>query len=305
VAGRSVASPRTPSPSRPAGSWPRARPAAPSPPGPATCSRWFCRTSRIEPDAVVEAAAALDADRLAHRDLHAAHVVAVPHRLEQGVREAEHQQVLDALLAEVVVDAEDALLGEHAVQGVVQLLRAGESRPNGFSTTIRPRSLSPTDASSRRPWGTSTVGSPCRTRRACCRVLVEGEAQRLPGGRIGVVALDQVEPLHQRLDRRGLGVGDRLQDRVVRVLAERLVGPVAAGHADHGDLRRCRGARAGTARGTACAWRGRRWRRTARARRRWAGRRCSSTVSLRQFVVAAELRSHRGEHLVGDVAAFA
>jgi hypothetical protein len=32
-----------------------------------------------------------------------------------------------------------------------------------------------------------------------------------------------------------VGVGDRLQDRVVRVLAERLVGPVAAGHTDHGD----------------------------------------------------------------------
>ena len=36
------------------------------------------------------------------------------------------KQVFDALLAEVVVDAEDALLGEHGVQRGVQLDGAGE-----------------------------------------------------------------------------------------------------------------------------------------------------------------------------------
>ena len=107
------------------------------------------------PDALVEAAPPLDADRLGHRDLHAAHVVPVPDRLEQHVREPEHEEVLDRLLAEVVVDAEDALLGEDARAASCSARSADcRSRPNGFSTTIRPRSLSPTDASA-----SATVGN--------------------------------------------------------------------------------------------------------------------------------------------------
>jgi hypothetical protein len=64
-------------------------------------------------DAVVVAGAAADADVLGHRDLHVVDVVAVPDRLEHGVAEPERQDVLHRLLAEVVVDAEDRLLGEH------------------------------------------------------------------------------------------------------------------------------------------------------------------------------------------------
>ncbi len=106
-------------------------------------------------DPVVERATTLDADGLRHRDLHAAHVVAVPDRLEQRVGEAEHEEVLDALLAEVVVDAEDAVLGEH--------LRAASRSargpmPDRARTASRPRSgrasLSPTDASD-----SATVGN--------------------------------------------------------------------------------------------------------------------------------------------------
>ena len=111
------------------------------------------------PDRVVERPAALDPDALGHRDLHAAHVVAVPHRLEQGVREPEDQQVLDALLAEVVVDAEDAVLGEHLVQDVAFSSSAeARSRPNGFSTTMRPLVLSPTSASERATSGNADGG---------------------------------------------------------------------------------------------------------------------------------------------------
>ena len=57
-----------------------------------------------------------DAEALGHRDLHVLDVVAVPDRLEERVGEAEVEDVLHRLLAEVVVDAEDALLGEDAVQ---------------------------------------------------------------------------------------------------------------------------------------------------------------------------------------------
>ena len=61
---------------------------------------------------VVVAGAGADADVLGGRDLDAVDVVAVPQRLEHAVGEAERQHVLDRLLAEVVVDAEDLGLVE-------------------------------------------------------------------------------------------------------------------------------------------------------------------------------------------------
>ena len=51
--------------------------------------------------------------------------MAVPGRFEQRVREAEVQQVLDGLFAQVVVDAIDRRLGEHRVDRVVEHPRAG------------------------------------------------------------------------------------------------------------------------------------------------------------------------------------
>ena len=64
------------------------------------------------PGLLVEPPPALHAEVLRHRDLHAADVVAVPDRLQKRVGEPEVQEVLDRLLAEVVVDAEDRPLGE-------------------------------------------------------------------------------------------------------------------------------------------------------------------------------------------------
>ena len=79
-------------------------------------------------DLFVEATATLHAEVLGHRDLHLPDVVAVPDRLEERVREAEVDDVLRGFLAEVVVDAEDARLGEHRVEHPVQLLRRLEDR---------------------------------------------------------------------------------------------------------------------------------------------------------------------------------
>ena len=56
--------------------------------------------------------ATLDADLLGHGDLHMVDVLAVPQRLEDPVGEPEHEQVLNGLLAEVVVDAIDLLFDE-------------------------------------------------------------------------------------------------------------------------------------------------------------------------------------------------
>ena len=73
------------------------------------------------PGLVVVARAAADADVLGGGDLHVVDVVAVPQRLEHAVGEAERQHVLDGLLAEVVVDAEDLRLVEDAQHARVQL----------------------------------------------------------------------------------------------------------------------------------------------------------------------------------------
>ena len=68
------------------------------------------------PDGVVEVAAVGDAEVLGHGDLHAVDVVAVPHRLEHRVREAQVEDLLEAHLAEVVVDPEDLRLVDVLVQ---------------------------------------------------------------------------------------------------------------------------------------------------------------------------------------------
>ena len=75
---------------------------------------------------LVERAAALDADRLGHRDLHVVDVAAVPDGLEDAVAEPEDQQVADRLLAEVVVDAVDLLLAEDLADLAVEADRRVE-----------------------------------------------------------------------------------------------------------------------------------------------------------------------------------
>ena len=84
------------------------------------------------PRLLVVARAVLDADRLGHGDLHVVDVLAVPERLEERVGEAEHQDVLDGLLAEVVVDAVDLPLGEQRAQAAAQRPRRGEVAAEGL-----------------------------------------------------------------------------------------------------------------------------------------------------------------------------
>ncbi len=75
---------------------------------------------------VVIAPAALHPHRLADGDLHVLDGDLVPQRLEQGVGEAQGQEVLDRLLAQIVVDAEDLALAESAAEGVVDHLAGGQ-----------------------------------------------------------------------------------------------------------------------------------------------------------------------------------
>ena len=59
-------------------------------------------------------------------------MVAVPDRLEQRVREAQRQQVLDRLLAQVVVDAEDVVGAEDGVDQLVELAAGGQVLAEGL-----------------------------------------------------------------------------------------------------------------------------------------------------------------------------
>jgi hypothetical protein len=74
-------------------------------------------------DAVVVARAPADTDVLGHRDLHVVDVVGVPDRLVQLVGEAQGEDVLHRLLAEVVVDAEDRVGREGDLERGVELAR--------------------------------------------------------------------------------------------------------------------------------------------------------------------------------------
>ena len=75
---------------------------------------------------VVIAGAGFQADGLGHGDLDIVDIAARPGALEQGVGEAQHQEVLHRLLAEVMVDPVGAAFRQDAGDGVVDLARRGE-----------------------------------------------------------------------------------------------------------------------------------------------------------------------------------
>ena len=77
-------------------------------------------------DLVVVARARPDALLLGRGDEDRFDQVAIPHGFEQRVREPEGEDVLDGVLGQVVVDAEDLLLVERGSELRVQLSRRGE-----------------------------------------------------------------------------------------------------------------------------------------------------------------------------------
>ena len=84
------------------------------------------------PRAFVVAGPLFHSDRFSGRDLHAGDVVAVPDRFENGVGEAQHQDVLDRFLAQVVVDPEDLVFLCRALHHPVQLLGAAVIAAKGL-----------------------------------------------------------------------------------------------------------------------------------------------------------------------------
>ena len=75
---------------------------------------------------VIETAAVADAELLVDRDLDVIDVIAIPDRLEHAVGEAQHQDVLDGFLAEIMVDPVDLVLVDDLQQFAIQCLGRGE-----------------------------------------------------------------------------------------------------------------------------------------------------------------------------------
>ena len=71
------------------------------------------------PGVVVVAGARTDAFRFGDRNLHVIHMLLVEQRLEDAVGEPQHEDVLDGLLAQVVIDSKDLRLVEQCCDFVV------------------------------------------------------------------------------------------------------------------------------------------------------------------------------------------
>ena len=68
-------------------------------------------------------------------------VVAVPHRLENGVGKPQHENVLHGLLAQIVIDAVDLGLAKYGVHRVVQPASRLQVRAKGFFNHDPPRTI--------------------------------------------------------------------------------------------------------------------------------------------------------------------
>src|SRR4029077_4937686 len=124
---------------------------------------------------VVIPAAKLHAYFLGGRDLHRVDEVRVPHRLEYGVRESEREDVLDRLLAEVVVDPEDRVLVEDALENLVELA-CGLRIP-----AERLLDAEPVEAVARRERGGLQLLGDRLVRRRRRGAVVDAVAGRVPG----------------------------------------------------------------------------------------------------------------------------
>ena len=200
-------------------------------------------------DAVVVAGPAADADVLGHRDLHVVDEVGVPDRLEQLVGEAQRQDVLHRLLAEVVVDAEDRLGREDLGHDGVELLRALEvvterllhddAAPAVRVVLGQPVLLELADDVGEEPRRDREVEGVVAGRAALAVELLDGVLELGEGDVVGEVAGHEAEALRQLppdlLTKRRPRV---LAHGVVHDLGEVLVGPVAAGETGQREARR-------------------------------------------------------------------
>src|SRR6266540_4236505 len=191
---------------------------------------------------LVVARAALDPDRLSDGDLDVVDHLTVPDRLEDPVREAQGQHVLDRFLAEVVVDPEDLVLFEVLLDRAVELACRGE--------IVAERLLDdePRPAFGAAPLAERLDNRPEHDRRDCevvdtvaarAALFVKlGERGREPvlAFLVGEVRWDVAHAFGQRIpDVFAELVARVVLDRFLHSLAELVIGLLGAGHADEAE----------------------------------------------------------------------
>src|SRR5665647_93328 len=158
-------------------------------------------------DAVVVAGSAAYADVLGHRDLHVVDIVGVPDWLEHLVGEAQGKEVLDRLLAEVMIDSEDRVRGEDRPDDRVQLTGTGQivtewlldhDSPPGASCVLAQATVIELPGHGgeerRRDREVEDVVAGCS---ALCVEVVQSLAEHVEGVRVVECALDKTEAFGQ------------------------------------------------------------------------------------------------------------
>ena len=132
--------------------------------------------------------------------MHALDVLPVPDRLEKRIREPEVQDILHRFLAEVVIDAEDRVLGKRAMQRRVERARRLEVAPERLFDDD-PRALGAAGARQVLDGGRKRAG---RNREIEQRTL--GPAERLPDLReeleLAIVAGNVLQQRREARERR-------------------------------------------------------------------------------------------------------
>ncbi len=200
-------------------------------------------------DAVVVAGPAAHPDVLGHGDLHVIHVVGVPDRLIHLVGEAQRQDVLHRLLAQVVVDPEHAVRREHRLHDRVELARCRQVAAEGFLDHHAPPLAVDVSGETRVPQLLGHLGERLRRNRQVERVVAHRPArpiqlrqrllQHFECPVVVELALDEADALGQLVpDGLVEGRARVFRDGVVNHLREVLVLPVAAGESDQAEPRR-------------------------------------------------------------------
>ena len=183
-------------------------------------------------DRVVEAPAVGDVEVLSHRDLHGGDEVPVPDRLEDRVREAEVEDVLDGHLPEEVVDAVELGLVDVRVQFRVQRASRREVVTEGLLDDDA-RVLGETCIRQAADDGAEQRG---RDLEVEDRELRISDRLRDLGVRVGVgeVAVDIGQALREPLEDVLVDLLARRDDRFTSTIDELLERPVVESDADDG-----------------------------------------------------------------------
>ena len=183
---------------------------------------------------IVEGTPTLNPEGLGHGDLYALDIVAVPDGLEHRVAEAEHQQVLHGLLAEVMVDSKDRGLVEHCMDRAVERLGTGQIAAKGLL-----------DDDPRVP-GATTFAQVLHHHRKHAGwygqvvqrqlAAVELGPQGVEGGAIVVVSVDIAQQVAQLVECGRVHAPAMRLQAVAGTLAQPINGPARAGDADDGHV---------------------------------------------------------------------